>query len=463
LARHLYAVRRATDEEQDELLGEALTVARTCRAPGIERNVLSVRAIAALLRGEAAEAIRQAEAVLGFEPDAADPSTTAGAAANALQVLLGLARYDQVIATGLPEVAWVEQHGYPASWAGQLLRGNVIKALRERGRLDEAVNLSAALDNEVPTGTVRGDRALLTAVTGSPEQAMVLWRDARDVVTHLPVISLTRDLVVCGVEIALWARQPREAIAVALPVLDDAAHTAESRFCGDLLVLSARACADLAAHGRAVDDVAETAKALGAAEELEAVLRRCVEDPFDQSAVPASSGAEALSWSAELTRLHDRSDAEMWGMAATAWEDLGAPHRVAYALLRQTEAFLFTPRHRRDAAATLRRAAVLASQHSMLQSTIAALAARARISLLDTIPPSQRGEQITRAFGLTRREMDVLHLLGGRTNAEIAAMLFISPRTVGVHVGSILQKLHASSRVQAAAIAQELNLQREDT
>jgi DNA-binding NarL/FixJ family response regulator len=43
--------------------------------------------------------------------------------------------------------------------------------------------------------------------------------------------------------------------------------------------------------------------------------------------------------------------------------------------------------------------------------------------------------------------MDVLRLLGeGKTNPEIAAALFISPRTAGVHVIHILRKLDATTR-----------------
>jgi DNA-binding NarL/FixJ family response regulator len=55
---------------------------------------------------------------------------------------------------------------------------------------------------------------------------------------------------------------------------------------------------------------------------------------------------------------------------------------------------------------------------------------------------------------LTERELDVLRLLAeGKTNTEIAAALFISPRTVGVHVSSLLRKLDATTRVQAATVA----------
>jgi DNA-binding NarL/FixJ family response regulator len=56
--------------------------------------------------------------------------------------------------------------------------------------------------------------------------------------------------------------------------------------------------------------------------------------------------------------------------------------------------------------------------------------------------------------GLTEREREVLALIAkGSDNNEIAAELVISPETVKTHVSSILEKLEASNRVQAAVKA----------
>ena len=65
--------------------------------------------------------------------------------------------------------------------------------------------------------------------------------------------------------------------------------------------------------------------------------------------------------------------------------------------------------------------------------------------------------------GLTGREREVLRLLvAGRSNREIAAALFIAPKTASVHVSNILGKLGAASRTEAAAIALQAGLRAKD-
>ena len=58
------------------------------------------------------------------------------------------------------------------------------------------------------------------------------------------------------------------------------------------------------------------------------------------------------------------------------------------------------------------------------------------------------------AYGLSPREHEVLTIVAeGRTDREIAARLFISERTVHVHVRRVLAKLGVASRTEAAGLA----------
>ena len=60
---------------------------------------------------------------------------------------------------------------------------------------------------------------------------------------------------------------------------------------------------------------------------------------------------------------------------------------------------------------------------------------------------------------LTRRQLEVLHLVSqGRTNREIASTLYVSPRTVEMHVGDILAHLDCHTRTEAVYKASELRL-----
>jgi DNA-binding NarL/FixJ family response regulator len=49
-------------------------------------------------------------------------------------------------------------------------------------------------------------------------------------------------------------------------------------------------------------------------------------------------------------------------------------------------------------------------------------------------------------------------LVEGRTNRQLARQLYISEKTVSVHVSNILAKLNVRSRTEAAAVARRDNL-----
>ncbi len=71
--------------------------------------------------------------------------------------------------------------------------------------------------------------------------------------------------------------------------------------------------------------------------------------------------------------------------------------------------------------------------------------------------PAELAGQLAEHLGdetLTGREVEVLRLIAnGNRNKDIAGLLFISEETVKVHIKHIMEKLSASDRTQAVAIA----------
>ena len=89
------------------------------------------------------------------------------------------------------------------------------------------------------------------------------------------------------------------------------------------------------------------------------------------------------------------------------------------------------------------------------------LLARVRAALRRIQPQTNGNHVVTPPIGasLTGREREVLRLLArGLNQTDIAARLFISPKTVGGHIQRILAKLGVHSRAQAVAVAHEQGL-----
>ena len=170
---------------------------------------------------------------------------------------------------------------------------------------------------------------------------------------------------------------------------------------------------------------------------------------------------------AEEARADDRPDPDGWERAVEMWDRSKQPYPTAYAQLRRAEA-LFALRARSAAGTEALRAAERAARAmgaAPFLAEIAELAERARVDLHDDAVPEAAGVVAPadatpgtpvrdELLGtLTARELEVLlELATGRTNREIAKRLFISVKTVGVHVSRIYTKFGVRSRVQATAV-----------
>ena len=145
-----------------------------------------------------------------------------------------------------------------------------------------------------------------------------------------------------------------------------------------------------------------------------------------------------------------RSDADVliasWQRAVAGFERFGQPYEAARCRRRLVEVLRAAGR-----------AEIADAEVASVRQTAERLCAR---PLLDWAA-SQGAPAQPQPGGpaLTRRELEILALVAeGRTNGQIAKQLFISTKTVSVHVSNILAKLGAAGRTEAAAIARRDDL-----
>ncbi|MDT7574763.1 MAG: hypothetical protein QOH17_1096 [Pseudonocardiales bacterium] len=128
-----------------------------------------------------------------------------------------------------------------------------------------------------------------------------------------------------------------------------------------------------------------------------------------------------------------------WRAAADAWAALDAPYERALELVESGE-----PEPMLEGLAVL----------DALGAGPAAAVARRRLRAAGVTQVPRGPQAATRAdpAGLTGRQQEILALMAeGLTNAEIAARLVLSVRTVDHHVSAVLTKLGVSSRREAIA------------
>ena len=126
--------------------------------------------------------------------------------------------------------------------------------------------------------------------------------------------------------------------------------------------------------------------------------------------------------------------------AARAWTRLGSPYEAAMALADAPEE------------EALREALSIVIGLGA-QSAAQIIRQRLRVLGARSIPVGPRASTRQRPFGLTRREYEVLDLIcAEHSNAEIAAKLFLSVKTVDHHVSAVLGKLGVPTRAAARRV-----------
>ena len=237
-------------------------------------------------------------------------------------------------------------------------------------------------------------------------------------------------------------------------------NTIDPRVLDDLIVLGARAAADLVQ--RASDDRDQAAvqrhrEALTRLMKARATMPGIAFQPScSDDTVQAGRGALFAAEAGRAEGVDDQTGLWKDAVAACAaaglgWEQQVSSWRLASALIESGGSLT-------EAAELLRGVHDYAVQQSAtpLQTRVEELAASARISL--TTPRIPTAVTVPAAFtGLTARETEVLaYLVANRTNAEIAEALFISEKTVSVHVSNLLRKTDTGSRREVSSLARRV-------
>jgi DNA-binding NarL/FixJ family response regulator len=257
------------------------------------------------------------------------------------------------------------------------------------------------------------------------------------------------------------------------------------------------ACAASSERGRLKRDWSEVADAGELAGRVLPVAEKAVAEWELPRTVGARREAELhlATARAHAGRVKGKTNSNTWASLAEAWAKVPIPYQAAKARWWQTQAALPVRAQRAEARKALKESWSIARDLNAepLLRALRDLATRGRITLPDSefiaIPIEADARDLVPVgpgpakvvdlgvrvavgptlspaearFGLSPRENSVLLVLvEGRTNREIAERLFISERTVAVHVRRILAKLGVGGRTEAAGMAIRLGLVPDD-
>jgi DNA-binding CsgD family transcriptional regulator len=218
------------------------------------------------------------------------------------------------------------------------------------------------------------------------------------------------------------------------------------------LWLSALALAALADEAAACRQRRDDAGATAAREQGEVFAARVERIVGGGHGRPGDLGPEGRAWHAralaEHARLQGDPAVELWEAALEAF-GYGYAYEQARCHWRLAEALVSTG----DRDAARRHAQEAASAADQLQAT------PLRDAVAETVSSARLSAAGPGEGGLTARESEIIALVAeGLTKREIGARLFISEKTVSVHLSNLMAKLNVSSRTEAVTVAHRRGL-----
>ena len=439
--------------------------------------------------------------------------------ANLTTVLDLLGRREEAIAIAYEGIAEAERAGQ-ATVYGNFLRANAAESLFFLGRWAECRRLCLDALSWNPVGiwylSPLHNLATLEVATSAGESAgRLLGQELLAIETvQDPQFSVPAQQT--AAEYALWQEDLVDAHRAAergwLRVSDTEDWLLMARMAATYLEVDATIAMDAQRRRDFAALAATRERSLPVMLRAEAVVRACGVAPTAGSRRQADLAIRTAR--AFRARVEGRDDADTWNKLAVDWADLGDPYQAARSRWREAEALLDLA-HGRSTRTIAREPLTAASEAAFklgawpLLRAVAELSRRAMLPLSKEIegalegrlePPSTHprpagrpgapartsGHVPTAAnrgsggksepgmmadfvassnqpephdFGLSKRELEVLALIAeGRSNPEIGRRLFITRKTVAVHVSNILTKLGVSGRVEAAAAAIRLNI-----
>jgi DNA-binding CsgD family transcriptional regulator len=259
-----------------------------------------------------------------------------------------------------------------------------------------------------------------------------------------------------GAELALWQGRPEQGVTHVRDALEWAARVGGpwSLIGIRLSALGVALFAEVA--DRAARRRAEPERAAAVEEGMRLVEHARKTAEFGRPRT-GSLGPEGMAWlaraEAEGSRLRGENDPDLWQAAVDGF-GYGANYEQAVCRWRRAEALLGADR-RDEAASDLRAADEVAEQLGArpLRDGIRRLARRGRLTVGSGPAPREALDPFT------PRERSVLRLVAlGRTNRQVGEELFISEKTVSVHLSRIMAKLGATRRAEAVALAYDRGL-----